>query len=86
MWDAKFLCFALAFDVLEKLGLPAIEGLRELSRVHDKHIPAPAKEALLGVRRRGLVDDDEPEPLAQGIGAHCATVGLNTPGALGQSP
>jgi len=56
--DAKFLYFALVYDILERIGLPAVDGLRELARSRDKGVSAPAKEALSHLVSRGLSDDD----------------------------
>lgn len=55
--DAKFLYLALVYDILEKIGRPAVAGLRELAGRRDKVVSRPAREALRKLDSRGLLDD-----------------------------
>jgi hypothetical protein len=56
--NARFLYLALVYDVLEKIGRPAVAGLRELAESRDKDLSRPAREALLKLDSRGLLDDE----------------------------
>jgi hypothetical protein len=53
--DARVLYFSIVFDVLQRLGARAADGLRELAGVRDKSISAPAVEALQKLVDRGLI-------------------------------
>ena len=53
--DARVLYFSIVFDLLQRLGARAADGLRELAGVRDKTISAPAVEALQNLVDRGLI-------------------------------
>jgi hypothetical protein len=53
--DARVLYLSIVFDVLQRLGARAADGLRELAGVRDKSISAPAVEALQKLVDRGLI-------------------------------
>jgi len=54
----RFLFFALAFDVLERIGTSAVAGLRELEGDPHDDVTTQAREALAKLDARGLVDRD----------------------------
>ena len=64
--DAKVLYYALVYDILEKIGREAVDGLRELAKSRDKDISRPAKEALRNLDSRGLLDDDDDRDAERG--------------------
>ena len=65
--DMKFLMFCIVFDVLEKIGRPAVGGLRRLAASPDESVAKPAREALGNLETRGLL---EPDPDDDGPGAN----------------
>ncbi len=60
----RFLFLLLAFEVLEKIGRPAVAGLEELAGDRHDDVAKLAREALARLDARGLVgeDDDEDDP------------------------
>jgi hypothetical protein len=56
--DTRVLFLALSFDILERIGAPAVAGLRELEGDPHDDVVAQAREALAKLEARGLVDDD----------------------------
>jgi hypothetical protein len=56
--DVRFLYFTVVFDVLEKMGRVAADGLRELIESRDSSVRVPAKRVLRRLQKRGLLDDD----------------------------
>ena len=53
--DARALYFSVVFDVLQRLGARAADGLRRLARLRDKSVRTPAVEALQRLVDRGLI-------------------------------
>ena len=54
--DLRTLYFTIVFDTLEKMGVRAAEGLRDLARMSDKTISVPARAALGHLVDRGLLE------------------------------
>jgi hypothetical protein len=52
----RVLYFAIVFDVLEKMGAKTAAGLRELAKVGDKTVSAPARDVLQHLADRGLIE------------------------------
>jgi len=54
--DARFLYHVLVFDILEKIGRPAVDGLRELTT--DPHVDVRrwARDSLKKLEAHGLLD------------------------------
>jgi hypothetical protein len=61
--DMRYLMLCLVFDVLEKMGRPAVEGLRQLAASPDASVAKPAREALRQLDARGVL---EPRPPCAG--------------------
>ena len=59
--ETRFLFFLLAFEALEKIGRPAVEGLQQLAGDRDRTVAKHAREALARLDARGLVADEEDE-------------------------
>ena len=53
----RFLYFALVFDVLQKIGRPAANELRDLAEGADPDVREHAQEALSKLEARGQLDD-----------------------------
>ncbi len=63
--DTKYLVFCLVFDVLEKMGRPAVGGLRTLAGSSDETAARLAREALGNLDARGVLG---PDPRARDAG------------------
>ncbi len=57
--ETRFLFLLLVIDALERIGRPAVGGLRELAEDPHNDVARQAREALATLRDRGLLDDDE---------------------------
>lgn len=57
----RFLFFVLVFEVLEKIGRPAVEGLQELAGDPHKDVAKQARDVLARLDARGLVADEDDE-------------------------
>jgi len=57
----RVLFFLLAFEALEKIGRPALEGLQRLAGDRDRDVAKHAREALARLDAHGLVADQEEE-------------------------
>jgi hypothetical protein len=55
--DARFLYHVLVFDILEKIGRPAVDGLRELTTDPHADVRGWAREALEKFEVQGLLED-----------------------------
>jgi hypothetical protein len=60
--NARYLYHVLVFDVLDKIGSPAADGLRELAADPHRDVRKLAREALEKLEARGLLDDEDDEP------------------------
>jgi hypothetical protein len=56
--DMRYLVFCLIFDILQKIGRPAVGGLRQLAGSPDASVATPAQEALDNLEARGLLEPD----------------------------
>jgi hypothetical protein len=56
---ARVLFFMLVFEVLEKIGGPAVTGLQQLARDSHKDVAAQARQALSRLDARGLLEDED---------------------------
>lgn len=54
----RFLYFALVFDVLEKIGRPAADELRDLAASKDPDVRSSAREVLEKLKWRGQLGDN----------------------------
>lgn len=54
--DVRYLMFCLVFDVLEKMGRPAVGGLRTLAASPDELASEFARETLEKLAARGVVE------------------------------
>jgi hypothetical protein len=52
----RFLYLALVFDVLQKIGRPAADELRDLARSKEADVRKDAREALRKLEQRGQLD------------------------------
>lgn len=59
--NARYLYHVLVFDILEKIGRPAVEGLRDLASDPHGDVRKLAREALEKFEVRGLLDEDDDE-------------------------
>jgi len=59
--DMRVLMFVLVFDILEKIGRPAVDGLRRLAGSRDASVAKQAREALDNLEVRGLLEPDTSE-------------------------
>jgi hypothetical protein len=55
----RMLFFMLVFEILEKIGGPAVTGLQQLARDRHKDVVGQAREALSRLDARGLVEDED---------------------------
>ena len=60
--NARYLYHVLVFDILDKIGGPAADGLRELAAGPHRDVRRLAREALEKLEARGLLDDEADEP------------------------
>jgi hypothetical protein len=54
----RLLYFSLVFDVLERIGAPAADGLRTLARDSDEEVRDPAVDALRRLVDKGQLDHE----------------------------
>jgi hypothetical protein len=57
--ETRLLFLLMAFDALERIGRPAVGGLRELSRDRHDDVARQARDVLAKLRDRGLIEDDD---------------------------
>ena len=60
--NARYLYHVLVFDILDKIGSPAVDGLRDLASDARRDVRKLAREALEKFEARGLLDDEGDEP------------------------
>lgn len=60
--NARYLYHVLVFDILEKIGRPAVDGLRDLAADTHSDVRRLAREALEKFEARGLLDDEDDAP------------------------
>ena len=62
----RFLYLALVFDVLQKIGRPAGDELRDLARSKEPDVRKHAREALHKLELRGQLDPDDSDERGEG--------------------
>lgn len=71
--DMRYLMFCLVFDTLERIGRPAVGGLRRLAASEDADAARFAREALDHLRARGFLEPrSTPGPRRRHDGGHGA--------------
>jgi hypothetical protein len=59
--NARYLYHVIVFDILEKIGTPAVDGLSELASDSHADVRKLAREVLEKFEVRGLLDEDDDE-------------------------
>lgn len=59
--NARYLYHVLVFDILEKIGRPAVDGLRDLASDPHGDVRKLAREVLEKFEVRGLLDEENDE-------------------------
>ena len=59
--NARYLYHVLVFDILEKIGRPAVDGLRDLASDPHGDVRRLAREVLEKFEVRGLLDEEDDE-------------------------